>query len=143
MLFNFLKYVCFFVYLVEISNGQTPCSADNAANTLLTTLNGRVQGACVNIPVPILNSAYDVISWKSVPYAQPPINANRFRAPAAITNWSDTKDGTVFSKACLQNGDPTSSEDCLYLNIYVTASAYRNRATALKPILFWIHGGSL
>jgi carboxylesterase type B len=41
----------------------------------------------------------------------------------------------------MQRGDPTSSEDCLYLNIFVKSDIYLNRNITLAPILFFIHGG--
>ena len=37
----------------------------------------------------------------------------------------------------------TTSEDCLYLNVYTpTTSAAHDDGASLLPVLFWIHGGN-
>jgi para-nitrobenzyl esterase len=139
-------YLCFLAFLVETSHGQV-CAPDNVNNTLLTTLNGRVQGSCSNVLIPYLGYYMtDVVTWFSVPYAEPPIDANRFKAPAPVQSWSSIRNGVTLPKTCLQSGQQIrleTSEDCLYLNIYATANAFKNRATSQKPILVFIHGGSL
>ncbi|XP_067093609.1 thyroglobulin [Osmerus mordax] len=62
-----------------------------------------------------------VIQFLGVPYARPPIGARRFSAPEPAV-WSGTWNATVPRASCLQPGDletSASSEDCLYLNIFV------------------------
>lgn len=95
--------------------------------------------------------------WKGIPYAQPPVGARRWKAPAAPLAWSGTRDATRFGAACLQNGriygpgannrhdatigttlnTPLGSEDCLTLNVWRPASG----ATGL-PVIVFVHGGS-
>ena len=143
MLFKTVVYLWFF----SLNGLSCPCSVEYANDTLLQTLNGNVQGVCNKIEInyarvsSILNP--DVITWLSIPYAEPPINANRFKAPVPVRNWTNTRDGTVNPKSCLQQFHLISDEDCLYLNIYSSAKIYKNRATTLKPILVFIHGASL
>lgn len=101
-----------------------------------------------------LNGTY---AWKGIPFAQPPVGARRWKAPAAVAAWSGTRDTTQFGAACLQNGrlygpgannrfdatigatlnTPVGSEDCLFLNVWRPASA----ATGL-PVIVFVHGGS-
>ena len=84
---------------------------------------------------------YDVFSWLSIPYAMPPINQNRFKKPIPVNNWPGVINGTDMPKACKQNNDPTSEENCLYLNVFARSDTYLNRKINLRPILVFIHGG--
>jgi len=96
-------------------------------------------------------------AWKGIPFAQPPVGARRWKAPATPVAWSGTRDATQFGAACLQNGrlygpgannrfdatigttlnTPVGSEDCLFLNIWRPA----NGTTGL-PVIVFVHGGS-
>ena len=131
----------FCLYLIDISHEFNECSADNAKNTILGTLNGKVEGDCKQVTVSYLvNVTIDVMVWFSIPYAQPPIKENRFKAPVPIGNWTNTKDGMKPPFTCWNTRLAPADEDCLYLNIWVTADTYKNRAKVLKPILVFIHG---
>ncbi|XP_029602467.1 thyroglobulin [Salmo trutta] len=62
-----------------------------------------------------------VRQFLGVPYARPPIRALRF-APPQLAEWSGTWNATITRPSCLQPGaveSSASSEDCLYLNIFV------------------------
>jgi para-nitrobenzyl esterase len=96
-------------------------------------------------------------AWKGIPFAQPPVGALRWRAPADATPWTTTREARTFGNACLQNGriygpgtnntydatiattlnTPVGSEDCLTLNVWRPAS----QATDL-PVIFFVYGGS-
>ncbi|MDQ2744504.1 MAG: carboxylesterase family protein, partial [Chloroflexota bacterium] len=79
-----------------------------------------------------------------VPFARPPIYNLRFRPPVAPVRWSGIRDTTHLGPACLQFGAGTarptesSSEDCLYLDVYRPGSV--SKAHKL-PVMVWIHGG--
>lgn len=91
----------------------------------------------------------DVRVFKGIPYAQPPVQALRWRPPAAMKRWQGVHTATEFGPACVQpqGKTPTSvyspampmpvSEDCLTLNIWTPANAKK------APVFFWIHGGAL
>ncbi|KAJ7352027.1 alpha/beta-hydrolase [Mycena albidolilacea] len=90
--------------------------------------------------------------FMGIPYAQPPVGPLRFRYPQP---WNGRAvDATFFKPVCLQFGPFGSndlglmpwgtSEDCLTLHIftpYIPSSKSSKSAPALKPVMFWIHGG--
>ena len=118
------------------------CSNDYTSAKVLETNSGRIAGECRTIPLSYSNSTKtqaQIFAWLSVPFAEPPTNENRFRPPLPKTPWNSTLNGTAWPNACMQAGNPRSSEDCLYLNIFSPASAYLNKQRA--PILVFIHSG--
>ncbi len=85
-------------------------------------------------------------TFLGIPYATPPVGQLRWRAPQPPAAWKGIRDATKFAGRCEQwhiwNDyiflDPGPTEDCLYLNVYVPASATQ---TSTLPVMFWIHGG--
>jgi len=86
-------------------------------------------------------------SYLGIPYAAPPVGPLRWRRPQAVQSWSAVLDATKAGAPCAQGDDlgPFATaggrEDCLTLNVHVPqrpASPGR-----LRPVLVWIHGGSL
>ena len=90
----------------------------------------------------------NVVYWSDIPYAKPPINDLRWKAPRKINQKSNLilpKDNNF----CLQRTSNlggssqfsddviSGSEDCLYLDIYAPSKKSNN----LLPVMFWIHGG--
>ncbi len=85
--------------------------------------------------------------FKGIPYALPPVGAQRWKAPAPVPAWSEVRDATRFGPACQQPSAPPGSiyaetypamsEDCLSLNIWAPAKAES------APVFVWIHGGNL
>ncbi|KAM5533408.1 hypothetical protein V8D89_012958 [Ganoderma adspersum] len=82
----------------------------------------------------------DQTSFKffGIPYADPPV---RFEYPTAYTG-NQTIDATNFRSECVQAGAPSSSEDCLFLNIWTPFIPAPDTRTPLKAVMFWIHGGA-
>ncbi len=93
------------------------------------TESGTVQGLTIE----------NVVQFRAIPYAAPPVGNLRWRPPQAPLAHAGTLDATRFGPACEQGltGDPVS-EDCLTLNIFAPASA---TATTRLPVMVWIHGG--
>lgn len=85
----------------------------------------------------------DVVQFRGVPYAQPPVGDLRWKAPVPIYEFSEPVDATDYGPACATiksaNAEPEFSEDCLYLNIQVARSVLENKER--KPVVFHIHGG--
>ena len=88
----------------------------------------------------------DIIYWDDIPYAKPPINQLRWKAPRSINQPNEliiSKDNNF----CVQrpsslggasgDGMYVGTEDCLYLDVVAPA----NKKSELIPVMFWIHGG--
>ncbi len=90
--------------------------------------------------------------YRGVPYAKPPVEDLRWRAPQPPEPFQGTFQAKEFpAKSCQREGsappwdkdfydDPNyerkTSEDCLYLNIWAPKDAEG------CPVAFWIHGGA-
>ena len=72
-----------------------------------------------------------VRAFLGLPYAAPPVGPLRFKAPEPPSNWTGVRDATQFGARCEQWHiwsdylflDAGPSEDCLFLNVYVPATA--------------------
>ena len=86
-----------------------------------------------------------VIKYEDIPYAQPPLNDLRWKAPRKISSPVEISPKT--NNFCIQrpsnlggaDGDNfyVGSEDCLYLDIYIPKETKNKKL----PVMFWIHGG--
>ncbi|MEA5004117.1 MAG: carboxylesterase/lipase family protein [Christensenella sp.] len=80
----------------------------------------------------------DVLSYKGVPYAKPPVGDLRFMPAQKPEGWEGVLDASSFGAACPQTKKyKVSSEDCLTLNIWTPGTDKKKRA-----VFFYIHGGS-
>lgn len=92
-----------------------------------------------------------VTVYKGIPFASPPTGSKRWTAPTSPAAWDGIMNATTFGAVCAQsNGSAgvfsatvtSSSEDCLYLNIWTPTY---NDTTALTsknlPVYVWIYGG--
>ena len=145
----FLFFLILFESKLSLAYIFNKCASlqDNSSLKVLNTLNGRLNGECHTIPVTYSEGATiqtDVISWLSVPYAEPPVKQNRFKMPVPIKSWNETIDATSWPKICIQKDIRSVflSEDCLFLNIFTRLDSYLARNFSLSPILVFIHGGA-
>lgn len=81
----------------------------------------------------------NVLVFKGLPFAAPPVGDLRWRAPKQPAPWSGVRKADKFSASCVQRQARDTSEDCLYLNIYTAAKTSNDR----RPVMVWIHGGAL
>ncbi|XP_068586092.1 thyroglobulin [Cebidichthys violaceus] len=91
---------------------------------------GTLQGVVVETALG--SDRKSVVQFLGVPYARPPIGSLRFKA-AQPADWTGSWDATKPRPSCIQPGDEessSSSEDCLYLNIFRPA-ALRGRVPVL------------
>jgi carboxylesterase type B len=84
------------------------------------------------------------ISFKGIPFAQPPVGSLRWAHPLPKQPWRGVINATEFSNGCIQTCHlpphvcpQNVSEDCLYLNIF----APRGGSSAPKPVMFFLAGG--
>ena len=71
--------------------------------------------------------------YRGVPFAAPPVGDLRWRAPQAAAHWEGLRSAEKFAPQCMQSiPGITTSEDCLYLNVWSPAKS----ASALGGHLF-------
>ena len=103
---------------------------------VVTTSDGRVRGI----------SSGGVDQFLGIPYAAAPLGDLRWRPPQPNAGWQGVRDASKFASHCPQLGTPyglpSTTEDCLYLNVF-TPGKTNNGQPHLLPVMFWIHGGAL
>jgi para-nitrobenzyl esterase len=99
------------------------------AQEVVQTRDGAVRGVAVGA----------VMSFRAIPYAQPPVGGLRWRSPRPPEPRAETLDATRWGPLCPQvSGERvTGEEDCLHLNIWTPEP----RADSPAPVMVWIHGG--
>jgi para-nitrobenzyl esterase len=84
-----------------------------------------------------------------IPYAAPPVGNRRWRAPNPVAPWNGVRDTSQFAPHCAQLedvfiGEPSTSEDCLYLNVFTPKQSYNYEEDLDgRPVMVWIYGGGL
>jgi para-nitrobenzyl esterase len=92
--------------------------------------------------------------FKGVRYGAPPIGALRFKPPVKPQAWADVADAVALGNPAVQGGSvpgkpsggtsggdpaapgqPLSSEDCLFLNVWTQGLGGK------RPVMVWLHGG--
>ena len=107
-------------------------------NDVVDTSSGDFQGAHTD-------EKKEVVAFKGIPYAAPPVGKLRWQAPEPVDAKSEVMDATVFSHACPQlqssgfyaRNKMSQDEDCLYLNVWTAAK----KTDEARPVMVWIHGG--
>ncbi len=94
-----------------------------------------------------LSKGGDVVIFRRIPYAKPPVGDLRWRPPLPYGPWdqntSEPRESAYFGDACIPwypVANVSSSEDCLFLNIAAPAAALSS--SDHLPVLVYIHGGS-
>ena len=77
----------------------------------------------------------DVTIFKGIPFAAPPVGEFRWRPPQPVKAWEGVRDAISYGANCAQAGwgaapgtiAEGSSEDCLYLNLWMPAKQNREQ----------------
>jgi para-nitrobenzyl esterase len=116
-------------------------AAAQAAAPTVTSPNGTVEGI----------DQGQTQAFLGIPFAAPPVNELRWRAPQPAARWKGTRKAADFGASCMQSwpvptfgpytaefvDTPPVSEDCLFVNIWRPAQGARN-----LPVFVWVHGGA-
>jgi para-nitrobenzyl esterase len=85
-------------------------------------------------------------AFLGIPYAAAPTGDLRWRPPQAHPVWDTVLDASKPGPHCPQVatpfGAPSTTEDCLFLNVYTPEKTNAGQPHLL-PVMFWIHGGGL
>ena len=112
--------------------------AQAAANPLTFTFSGLVRGKV---------SSAGVREFLGIPYAAAPVGNLRWRPPVPHAPWFQTLDATQFANHCPQTASPfgiaSTTEDCLFLNVFTPESNGGGGIGEPRPVMVWIHGGAL
>jgi para-nitrobenzyl esterase len=133
-----LGLLCWIAVLTSAVFATGGCLPAQEQALTVTTAQGQVHGKLIQ--------GDTQRAFLGLPYAAPPVGKLRWRAPKPPLSWQGVHDATRFAGRCEQwhvwNDyiflDPGPTEDCLYLNVYVPASA---RPSSQLPVMVWIHGG--
>ena len=94
-------------------------------------------------------------AWRGIPFAKAPVGSLRWRAPLPPPPFDGRFEALRYGSPCVQlagpgggadgaeAGEPTGSEDCLFLNIYAPRFEPDRVPVGLArlPVMVWIHGG--
>lgn len=117
----------------------------------VTAPSGKSQGSTVS------SNGQTIRVLKGIPYALPQTGPRRWQPPQSIPDEKSLRVVTTYSPVCPQAGRVgasrtlvPSSEDCLYLNIWLTALSstsvndkQKNKSPKKQPVIIYIHGGGV
>ena len=134
-----LSYLYLFLILLLGSCATGPAPLDE----LVLLQEGQISG--------VKDTESDIISYKGIPFAAPPVGELRWKAPQAVEPWEGVLNCDAFGASPVQ-GKPAPfmfwseeflipaepiSEDCLFLNVWSGAESPDEQL----PVLVYIYGG--
>jgi para-nitrobenzyl esterase len=110
------------------ASAQTPSCVPNEPDVACTQ-QGAVRGGVEG----------DMLAFKGIPYARPPVGPLRWKPTEAAEPWSDVRDGSRFGAICPQisGKEIKGDEDCLTVNVWRP----RVRPPQPLPVMVWLTGG--
>jgi len=136
-MWRFMRTLALAFTLSAVAQAQTmerPIAGDP-----LAVAGGRIDGKLL---------ASGVKAYFGIPFAAPPVRELRWREPQPVQPWNGIRHADRFAPECIQAlrahdinhyfGEEATSEDCLYLNVWVPPDATTG---ARRPVAVWIYGG--
>jgi para-nitrobenzyl esterase len=123
------------IALTLAAMGSGPAESDAGrragASTEVRLDGGRIRGVADG----------DVLRWRGIRYAQPPLGELRWRPPRPVPPWKGVRSASTSLRPCAQTSsnpkEVSRNEDCL--GVDVTAPARPARGP--RPVMVWLHGG--
>jgi para-nitrobenzyl esterase len=81
----------------------------------------------------------EMLAFKGIPYARPPVGPLRWKPTEAAESWSGERDGSRFGAICPQiiGQEVRGDENCLSLNVWRP----RVKPAQPLPVMVWLTGG--
>ncbi|KAH8666244.1 alpha/beta-hydrolase [Ilyonectria robusta] len=128
-----------------LTAGALAASANATTLPTIKTSQGRLRGS-------ISDYRSGSTVYKGIPFAAPPVDDLRWKAPQAASQWNGTFNATEFGPQCAQpsgdqagifsTGKTSMSEDCLTLNVWTPTYNQTSDITSKNlPVFVWIFGG--
>ncbi|MDR0671607.1 MAG: carboxylesterase family protein, partial [Oscillospiraceae bacterium] len=143
--------------VVEVTEGDSVRTYTVKLQSVGLGVVDTANGAVVGVNAYGIGSAVST-TYKGIPYAAPPVGANRWKPPQPVTSWSELRicnEYQAMSPQVLSTADhwgpefyydfnfneANMSEDCLYLNV-TTAATDASVASDKRAVFVWFHGGA-
>lgn len=127
--------VCLTLSFAGCGSGGGEEKSDSSGNLTAKCTNGNFVGQ--------IEEKTDVLSFKGIPYAKPPVRDLRWKAPEAPEASDETVKADDFGNSSIQYewpSEPASyneiGEDCLTLNVWTKDLEAKD-----KPVMVYFHGG--
>ena len=122
---------------LTVSEGFCQSSGSCQDDPKVVTKSGAIVGSRIRI------NETDINQFLGIPFAEKPTGPLRFKTPVPLKEpWREPLMAKKFKSGCLQSNMKhmkTSSEDCLYLNIWAPTMKLTD---APKSVMVYFHGGS-
>jgi para-nitrobenzyl esterase len=115
--------------LLPTGAGAAPPASCPSSELIACTQSGALRGT----------DEHDVIAFKGIPYAKPPVGTLRWRPPLELASWQGVREAAEYGPICPQIVDKevVGDEDCLTLNVWKP----KGRTQPLLPVMVWLTGG--
>jgi para-nitrobenzyl esterase len=133
-------------FTIQVNDSSSQFAKQPYTVTIKSTVAQTQFGALQGVLVPCGTrecSASNVLEFRSIPYAAPPVGDLRWKPPQPPIGWTGTtRDATVLGTRCIQvngAGKVVGSEDCLYLNVLISSQTPHSQP---QPVMVFLHGGA-